>query len=197
MKIAWADAHVVVVDKPFGLASHPGPTVTDDVVTRLKRTYPYVGLHHRLDLPTSGLLLFAIDPAANPSLASAFSGRRVQRTYKAVLVGRATGGVWDRPIDGQTAVTHVKVHGQQNGLSAVHLKLETGRTHQIRIHAALAGTPVAGDRRHGGDAGRRWPRLALHAARLRFPHPITGEEVAVESEIPDDLVPLWHQALGN
>lgn len=194
MRVAYEDAHLIVIDKPSGLATHSGPTTSDDVYSRLCQRYPYVGLHHRLDLPTSGLVLFTLDRSVNAAIADAFQARRIARTYKAVLVGRVSGGLWDRQVDGEPARTQVKVHGMGQGMSAVLCRLETGRTHQIRIHAALAGHPVVGDRKHGGEAGRMWPRLALHAARLRFVHPVLGTELEVEAPIPDDLAPLWTRA---
>ncbi len=184
----------MVVDKPHGLPSQAPRGGGDCVVDRLKVARTYVALHHRLDTPASGLLVLSVSPDANPSLAEAFREHQVRRTYAAVLYGRADSGVWDRPVDGKPARTRVDVQGAAHGLTAVHLYPETGRKHQLRIHASLSGAPICGDRRYGGDAGRRWPRLALHALRLELTHPVTGQPLRFEAPLPDDLRPLWEEA---
>jgi 23S rRNA pseudouridine1911/1915/1917 synthase len=196
----FRDDAILVVDKPSGLASQPDPGGGDDLYTLLRRRERYVGLHHRLDRPASGLVLLALDPDVNAALAEAFREHRIDRSYLAVLAGDAVGvgttRTWDAPIDGQTARTDVEVLGAASGLLAVRCALHTGRTHQIRRHAAMAGTPIVGDRRYGGEVGGWWPRLALHAYRLRFRHPRDGREIAVEAAVPGDLAVLWRRAGG-
>lgn len=192
--MVFEDATLLVVDKPHGMATQGTRAGELGVYELLRRTRGELFLHHRLDQPASGLVLFVKDPAANAVIGEAFQRRGIARGYRAVLVGSATDGRWVWPVEGRTAATQVTVVGRAAGLSAVELRLETGRKHQIRVHAALAGTPVAGDRRYGGDAGRGWPRLALHAATLELTHPATGRSLAFEAELPADLAPLWARA---
>lgn len=195
MKLVYKDNSLLIVDKPSGLATQPSPGTTDSLLKRMQGKYHYVGLHHRLDQVASGLVLFTLDPRVNAAIAEGFRDHSIQRTYWAVLDGDLMAATtWDRPIEGRAARTEVKPLGHGQGMTAAELRLHTGRTHQIRIHAALAGRPVVGDRRHGGDAGRRWPRLALHAARLALVHPMTGADLVFESPIPEDLATLWAQA---
>lgn len=193
----WRDRWLVVIDKPSGVPTQATRRGEIGVYERLAAVERYVGLHHRLDQPASGLVLLTVDPAANAAIAAGFRDHTIGRVYRAVLVGDADDGVWDRPVDGRPARTFVRGLGHGGGLSAVELTLDTGRTHQIRQHAALAGRPIAGDRKYGGDAGRRWPRLALHAARLALAHPITGEALSFESAMPDDLRALWAEATSR
>ena len=176
------------------MPTQSAPGAPSDVFSELSKRFPYVGLHHRLDQAASGLVLLTLDPSVNAAIARGFREHTIERTYLAVLVGSVDDTVWDRPVEGKAARTHVHVVGRGAGLSAVELRLETGRTHQIRQHAAMAGRPIAGDRRYGGEAGRRWPRLALHACRLAFIHPKAGAKITVESPIPSELSPLWGEA---
>lgn len=192
----WRDRWLLVVDKPVGMPTQGAPGAADDLHSFLARKEPYVGLHHRLDQPASGLVLLTLDRDVNEAIARAFRSHSIARTYRAVLEGHAVEGAWERPVDGQAARTDVTVVGRGGGMTAVECTLHTGRTHQIRVHAALAGRPIIGDRRYGGDAGRRWPRLALHAWKLAFEHPISGAPVALTAPIPDDLRDLWKQAGG-
>jgi 23S rRNA-/tRNA-specific pseudouridylate synthase len=194
---AYRDRWIWVVEKPSGLPTQADRDGTEDLATLLRRDSPYVGVHHRLDRPASGLVLFTTDPAANRKIGEAFRTHAVERRYRAVLWGNLdTPTVWDAPLDGQPAVTRAEPIGWGQGLTSVELALETGRKHQIRLHAALAGLAVVGDRRYGGDAGRRWPRLALHASELTFDHPIDGHRVELRSELPADLAGLWIEAGG-
>ena len=194
--VRYRDNGLLVIDKPSGLPTQPAPGRTDDVYTVLAASEPYVGLHHRLDQAASGLVLLTLTTDLNAAIAEGFRTHAIGRQYQAVLVGAATDASWDRPIDGKSAKTLVQLVGRGQGLSAVRLHLETGRTHQIRQPAAFAGRPIAGDRKYGGDAGRRWSRLALHASSLRFSHPVTGAMVEVTSPIPDDLAEIWSTAGG-
>ena len=146
---------------------------------------------HRIDLPTSGLLVFARTRDANKRLGDAFKEHDVDREYRAIAIGTVTTQTIDRPIEARRAVTHVEALDALGGATLVAARLETGRTHQIRIHLAGIGCPIAGDTQHGGETARtfipRAPRLALHAAVLGFTHPATGERVRFESALPDEL----------
>lgn len=194
--IAYRDAWLLVVDKPSGLPTQPTRAGGDSVLTRLEASERYVGLHHRIDQPASGLVLFTVDPDANAAVTRALRRHEIRRRYLAVLYGIASDGTWDRPVQNKRARSEVRVLGSRAGLSAVELALDTGRKHQLRVHAALAGTPICGDRRYGGEAGRRWPRLALHAHALELTHPVTGAPLAIRSALPLDLTELWSVAGG-
>ncbi len=199
--IVHVDPHVIVVDKPAGLVTAPTPeSDRGDLLDLLQRRYGEVYLVHRIDLPTSGLLVFARTRDANKRLGDAFKAHDVDREYVAVAVGEVSEQTIDRPIDGRRAVTHVRPVEALSGATLVAVRLETGRTHQIRIHLAGIGHPVAGDRTHGGENERsfhvekRPPRLALHARLLGFTHPGTGERVKFESEMPAELA-QWIEKL--
>lgn len=186
----YRDRWVIVIDKPAGLPAQPsregGRQHVHGLLSARER---YVGLHHRLDTPASGLMLLAVDPAANAPLSRAFQERTIRRLYLAAVLGDpGETGRWDAPIDGELAVTRFARLGVGAGTSVLLVSLETGRTHQIRRHAAEAGHPLLGDRRYGGAAGRAAPRLALHAIGLRLAHPVLGTPLAVRAELPADLV---------
>ena len=187
----YKDNWLLVVDKPSGLPTQSPRGGGDNLYARLRALHPYVGLHHRLDTPASGALLFSLDRGANPALAEAFREHRIHRRYRVVVLGDpGAGGQWTTPIEGRPAATNWRRLGERGGLSLLEVALETGRTHQIRIQAVEAGHPVIGDRQHGGAAARLWSRLALHAIRLDLKHPVTGKPLGVESPIPSDLSPL-------
>lgn len=194
-EIVFADDHVIVADKPAGLVTAPTPeSDRGDLLDQLARRYGEVYLVHRLDLPTSGLVVFARTREANKRLGDAFARHDVDREYRAVAVGEVIRQTVDRPIHGKRAVTHVSVLEPLAGATLVSARLETGRSHQIRIHLAGLGHPVAGDHQHGGELARtfapRAPRLALHAAMLGFTHPATGERTRFELPLPADLA-VW------
>ena len=191
-ELVFVDDHIIVADKPAGLVTAPTPeSDRGDLLDQLAARHGEVYLVHRLDLPTSGLLVFARTREANKRLGDAFARHDVDREYRAVAVGEVAPQTVDRPIQGKRAVTTLAVVERLAGATLVAARLETGRTHQIRIHLAGLGHPVAGDRQHGGDAARtftpRPPCLALHAAVLGFTHPATGERVRFERDLPADL----------
>lgn len=222
LTIAWEDRDVLVVDKPAGLVVHPGagnPAGTlqnallahDPKLSKL----PRAGIVHRLDKDTSGLLIVARNEPARTKLADALAERGIHREYQAVCVGVMTaGGKVDAPIDrhpvdrlrmavrssGREAVTHYRVIERYRRHTWVRVTLETGRTHQIRLHLSHAGYPLVGDPVYGrrlviprgatpelAEALRGFRRQALHAAKIVFPHPRTGRDVQVESKLPADL----------
>jgi len=190
--VVFADDHVIIADKPAGLVTAPTPeSDRGDLLDQLAKQFGEVYLVHRIDLPTSGLLVFARTRDANKRLGDAFKVHDIDREYRAVAIGAVAAHTIDRPVDGKRAVTHIGVVEELAGATLVSARLETGRTHQIRLHLAGEGTPIAGDAQHGGETSRtfvpRAPRLALHAARLGFVHPATGERVTFESAMPADL----------
>lgn len=190
--VVHIDDHVIVAMKPAGLVTAPTPeSDRGDMLDQLSRAHGEVYLVHRIDLPTSGLLVFARTRAANKFLGDAFKAHDVDREYRAIAIGAVASQTIDRPIDARHAITHVAALESLAGATLVSARLETGRTHQIRIHLAGLGHPLAGDTQHGGETARtflpRAPRLALHAAILGFTHPATKERVRFESPLPDDL----------
>lgn len=191
-EIVHVDDSVIVVNKPAGLVTAPTPeSDRGDLLDQLTRQYGETFLVHRIDMPTSGLLVFARTRDANKRLGDAFKDHDVDREYRAVVIGEVAAQTIDRPVAGKRAVTHVSIVEPLQGATLIAARLETGRTHQIRIHLAGLGHPVAGDRQHGGETSRtflpRAPRLALHAALLGFTHPKTGERVRFERAMPDEL----------
>lgn len=200
LPVVHADDWIVVLDKPSGVPSQPEPGGAADVAALLAPTLGPLAVHHRLDRPASGLLVLSRHPDANAGLARAFRERTAARTYRAVLVGdRLQPGdtwTWDMPLDGKPARSHARVLTAGPGLRATELRLDTGRTHQLRRHAAMFGMPILGDRRYGLEVGTWWPRLVLHAWRLALPHPVTGESLAFEAPLPDDLAEAWQAAGG-
>jgi 23S rRNA pseudouridine1911/1915/1917 synthase len=223
--VAWEDEDVIVVDKPAGLVVHPGAgnpdrTLQNALLARDARLakLPRAGIVHRLDKDTTGLLIVARREAARTALAEALAAREIHREYQAVCVGVMTaGGKVDAPIDrhpvdrlrmavrqsGREAVTHYRVIERFRRHTLVRATLETGRTHQIRLHLSHAGYPLVGDPVYGrrlaiprgatlelAEALRGFRRQALHAARIRFPHPRDGRVVEVTSKLPADFKAL-------
>jgi 23S rRNA pseudouridine1911/1915/1917 synthase len=219
--VRWEDDDLVVLSKPAGLVVHPGAgTPGGTLVDALRAAgMPLAvrggadrpGIVHRLDKDTSGLLVVAKTDPAHAGLVEQLRRRDVQRRYLALVEGTLpspTGRV-DAPIGrdphdrqrfaavagGKPAITHWRVRGSgragQVAVSLVGCRLETGRTHQIRVHLAFAGAPVAGDLRYGASAtvaeALGLTRPFLHAATLGFTHPVTGEPVLVREELSEDL----------
>jgi len=215
--VVHEDEAVIVVDKPAGLVVHPGAGHRDGtLVGGLLARFPELagvgdpvrpGVVHRLDRGTSGLLVVARTPAAYDDLVAQLAARTVERRYVALVLGvpEPRSGVVDAPIGrsprdptrmavaatGRPARTHYRVESAfEEPVAAARLacRLETGRTHQVRVHLAAIGHPVVGDARYGGDRPTLpAPRPCLHAARLGFRHPSTGERLAFESAVPADL----------
>ena len=218
--LAYDDPHVVVIDKPAGVSSVPyedreGGTAMDLVRgawRRMGKPATEVPLHvvHRIDRATSGLLMFAKSKRAELGLAAQLRAHTMERTYLCVAHGavgsrriesnlvadRGDGlrGSTTHPGRGKRAVTHVTAREALRGATLCEVRLETGKTHQIRIHLAEAGHPLVGEPvyiRDHENAGRRAiaaPRLMLHAATLGFEHPVTGERIALAAAPPPDFV---------
>ena len=191
IRIVYRDPWLVIVDKPSGVLTQGASTGEPGLFETLQATERYVGLHHRLDRPASGLVLFTVDRRANRGLSEALQARRISRTYAVVLSGHAESGCWTQDVARKVARSDVEVLAVDAGMSKARVSLHTGRKHQIRVQAAMNRVPVIGDRRYGDRAGQMWPRLALHAWSLALDHPITGEPLSVTSPIPEDLAELW------
>lgn len=193
-RIVYEDEHLLVLDKPAGLLTAPTPESDRgnlaDLLARRSDPPGPIFVVHRIDLPTSGLLVFARTAAANRALSERFRVHDVDRAYLAVLEGRVADEQFTvrAPVGGKDAVSHLAVERRLGDRATlVRVRLETGRTHQIRIHAAHLGHPVLGDPAYGRPTDIDPPRLALHATRLGFAHPVTGEALAWDSPWPDDL----------
>ena len=215
--IVYDDDDLVVVDKPFGVAAHPsvgweGPTVLGALVAAGFRVATSgaaerQGIVHRLDVGTSGLMVVAKSERAYTALKRAFKEREVEKVYHAVVQGHPDplAGTIDAPIgrhpshswkfavtpDGKDSVTHYETLEAFPGASLLEIHLETGRTHQIRVHMAAHRHPCVGDPLYGGDPtvaarlglSRQW----LHAHRLAFDHPVSGDRLTTTSPYPADL----------
>jgi 23S rRNA pseudouridine1911/1915/1917 synthase len=217
--IVFEDAHVVVLDKPSGMSSVPyekreSGTAMDLIrdlwrASGKKATVTPLHVVHRIDKETSGLIAFAKTKLAERALQDLFRAHDVERTYLCVAHGKVTDRriesrlVTDRgdglrgstrvPKQGKRAVTHVRKVEELRGATLCEVRLETGKTHQIRIHLAENGHPLVGERVYIRDFLRKEntpiesPRLLLHAATLGFKHPISKKEVRLSSELPEDF----------
>ena len=208
LDIIYEDEAIAVVDKPSGAIVHPAPGHETGALTdALVRRFPGMarvgsaerpGVVHRLDIETSGVMVFAKTQGAYLDLRRQFeSHRTVGKTYLAVVHGspRPKSGTIDEPVgrERQSAVTHWETLGRHDGISLVEFKIDTGRMHQIRIHAASLGCPIVGDRLYGSAEKdrrmrRRPSRLLLHAVELSFLHPVTHRRVTFAAPPPDDIV---------
>jgi 23S rRNA pseudouridine1911/1915/1917 synthase len=195
--VVFEDRDLVVVDKPAGLLTAPTPeSDLGNLAALLATDREHVHVVHRIDLQTSGLLVFAKTRRANRELAARFRDHDVERAYTAVVAGALDGDehTVQAPVQGRRAVTHARVIERLGALAtALDVRLETGRTHQIRIHCRNIGHPVLGDPDDRGASARALPpalappRMALHARLLGFVHPRTGEPCRFERPLPEDL----------
>ena len=206
--VVFEDGHVLVVDKPAGLVVHPGAGNPSGTLVNALLARGIAGggdpqrpgVVHRLDRDTSGLMVLAKGEPAYSRLVEMMAARRVVRAYRTVVVGVGlpeTGTV-DSPVGrdpdnptlvaagvGKPAVTHFEVVREVGGYAMLRVRLETGRTHQIRVHLSAIGYPVYADPLYGEAVPDR--RLWLHAERLSFDHPVSGEALDFEAPIPEDL----------
>jgi 23S rRNA pseudouridine1911/1915/1917 synthase len=228
LNIAFQDRHLLVINKPAGFVVHPGAGNAAGTLQNALLHFdpklaqlPRGGIVHRIDKDTTGLLVVARTLEAHTALVRALEAREIEREYEAVCLGVMTaGGSVDAPIgrhqvdrlrqaireDGREAVTHYRVLHRYRGHTHVRLQLETGRTHQIRVHMAHIHYPLVGDRVYGGrlllpkgasseliEALRAFKRQALHAARLAFEHPVTSKAVDVTAPMPEDMQGLLNE----
>lgn len=201
--VLYADDAIIVVDKPAGLLSVPGrgEDRADCLINRLRVEFPDVLLVHRLDLDTSGIIIFARTKAAQGGLGKQFEARSTEKIYAARLWGEmaeAEGQVnlpmivdWpNRPRQhvnfetGKPAVTDWQAVQTGNGETRVRLMPQTGRSHQLRVHMAELGHPILGDTLYASGAAMAHPRLMLHAETLRLRHPVSGEEISFTAPPP-------------
>ncbi|AGV18525.1 MULTISPECIES: 23S rRNA pseudouridine(1911/1915/1917) synthase RluD [Vibrio] len=223
LDIVYEDEDIIVINKPRDFVVHPGAGTPDGtVLNALLHHYPDIaevpraGIVHRLDKDTTGLMVVAKTVPAQTRLVRALQKRNITREYEAIAIGRMTaGGKVDQPIGrhstkrtlmavapmGKPAVTHYRVAERFREHTRIRLRLETGRTHQIRVHMSYLQHPLLGDIAYGGRARiptgaseeltamiRGFDRQALHAVMLRFEHPITGEVLEFHAPVPDDMV---------
>jgi 23S rRNA pseudouridine1911/1915/1917 synthase len=225
LNIVHEDDDVLVINKPRGLVVHPGAGNQDQTLLNALlfhapalKDLPRAGILHRLDKDTSGLLIIAKNPAALRNLSLQLKERTIVREYQAIVNGLLiSGGTVDAPIarhpinrkrmavseSGRVAITHYRVAEKYRAHSRLKIRLETGRTHQIRVHMAHIRHSVVGDKTYGGrlqlakgmsppliEALRHFKRQALHAFALEFTHPTTEETVRFEVELADDIQEL-------
>ena len=223
LDIVFEDEHILVLDKPAGLVVHPAAGHADGTLLNALLHHvpalinvPRAGIVHRLDKDTTGLMVVAKTLQAQTRLVEQLQARSVSRIYEAIVIGVVTSGATvDAPIGrhgtqrqrmavvdgGKPAVSHYRVLERFRSHTHVRVKLETGRTHQIRVHMAHAGFPLVGDPVYGGrfrippaasptlvEALKTFPRQALHARFLELDHPVTGERLKWSSALPDDIV---------
>jgi 23S rRNA pseudouridine1911/1915/1917 synthase len=213
VEILYEDPSVIAINKPAGLVVHAGAGAhSGTLVNRLVHHFQTLskvggelrpGIVHRLDKGTSGVLLVARDDAAHQALAAQFSGRSVEKTYLALVHGRVrqeegriTLPIARDPVrrtrmttklgTGRSALTEYRVLQRLDKFTYLEVRIGTGRTHQIRVHLASIGHPVAGDRLYGAPPSEA-ERIFLHAHRIAFTSPATGERVTVEAPLPEEL----------
>ena len=209
LDIVYEDADILVVNKPPFMPIHPTlHHETNTLANAVMYYYQQQGQEHvfrcmnRLDTNTSGLTIMAKHKYSGAKLGDAMRERRIHREYRAIVwgedipdegcinmpIGKKEGSAIERMVreDGLEAITHYQVLRRKNGLSYVRLKLETGRTHQIRVHMKAIGHPLIGDELYAPEH-MLMNRQALHSAQLVFPHPLTGEEIRLESPLPEDM----------
>jgi 23S rRNA pseudouridine1911/1915/1917 synthase len=220
-RVAFEDEHLMVIDKPAGVVVHPARghragTLAQALAGRIAGGDDpgRAGIVHRLDRDTSGLLVVARTEAAHAALKRALAARKITREYLALVEGRpdARAGTIDAPLgrdrrvrtristdtdEPRPAITHFSTERAFEGSTLLRVRLETGRTHQIRAHLLAIGTPVAGDPEYGRPGLFGLRRQFLHADRLAFAHPATGQPVDLRSPLPPDLAAGLDAAEGK
>jgi 23S rRNA pseudouridine1911/1915/1917 synthase len=224
VSIVWQDQHLLVVDKPAGLVVHPARGHREGTLSQLLSDTvaggtgggepDRPGIVHRLDRDTSGLLVVACTEDAHRLLQDALRRRLIEREYLALVEGLppARTGTIEAPIGrhprirtrmavggpgSREARTHFTLERSLERVSLLRLRLDTGRTHQIRVHLQAIGHPICGDPEYGTPGTLGLARQFLHATRLAFPHPITGERIEVDSPLPPDLLGALQRAEGD
>ncbi|GAM72646.1 ribosomal large subunit pseudouridine synthase D [Vibrio sp. JCM 19236] len=225
LNVVYEDDDLLVINKPRDFVVHPGAGTPDGtVLNALLFHYPQIaevpraGIVHRLDKDTTGLMVVAKNVPTQTRLVRALQKRRITREYEAIAIGKMTaGGMVEKPIGrhstkrtlmavnelGKPAITHYRVAEHFREHTRIRLRLETGRTHQIRVHMSYLQHPLLGDVAYGGRARiprgaseeltqmiRSFDRQALHAVMLKFEHPSTGEEMQFHAPVPDDMVAM-------
>lgn len=225
LTILFEDAHLLVLDKPAGMVVHPAPGHSSGTLVNALLHHAAAiaggkdasrpGIVHRLDKDTSGVMVVAKTPETHEKLVTMFQAHDLERRYLAIAVGNPPDAITldtfhhRHPTDrkrftsrlayGRRAVTHVRTLERAPGVALIECRLETGRTHQIRVHASENGFPLLGDPVYGGSVsdarirriGAELARQALHAAVLGFAHPITGERLRFETPPPADFARAW------
>ncbi|MFN3953762.1 MAG: RluA family pseudouridine synthase [Pararhodobacter sp.] len=203
LAILHADDDILAVDKPSGLLSVPGrgPERADCLINRLRAEFPSVLLVHRLDLDTSGVIIFALTPQAQAHLGRQFEQRRTRKHYVALIAGHPAEkrGRIDLPLivdwpnrprqkvcheTGRAAQTDWRVLRTEGTNARVRLVPITGRSHQLRVHMLALGHPILGDPLYGPQTTADWPRLMLHAEMLGLTHPTTGQRLELRASVP-------------
>ncbi|HKM39157.1 MAG TPA: RluA family pseudouridine synthase [bacterium] len=225
LAIVYEDRYLLVVDKPAGMVVHPAPghqrgTLVNALLSHCGQSFADVGVEeqrpgivHRLDKDTSGLLVVAKTKIAYTRLVSAFKQRAVDRTYLCLVHGgfKPEASVVEAPIgrhpkmrlkmtviaNGRPARTYLKVLEWLGDYTYLEARLHSGRTHQIRVHLAFTGHPIVGDYLYGRQKDLKLSRQFLHAARLGFFHPLTGERLEFTSPLPDDLQKVIQRLRGQ
>jgi 23S rRNA pseudouridine1911/1915/1917 synthase len=210
VRVVHADEHLAVLDKPAGLVVHPAPGHRGKTLSELLEGYTSggeagrPGIVHRLDKDTSGLMIVARSDQAHRALSAQVRKREVEREYVALVEGalESRSGTIDAPIGrdprrrermavagraSREARTHFEVIERLSGVTLVQVRLETGRTHQIRAHFAAIGHPVVGDSTYGAGGDFGLERQFLHSRRIAFKHLVTGEALEFQSALPEDL----------
>lgn len=228
LNIVYEDEYLAIINKPPHLAVHPAPSIKEHTLVNILKHHfstlseaggaERAGIVHRLDKETSGLLVVAKDDSTHQLLSQMFQDRKIVKIYKAVVYGKfkETEGTIDLPIgraqndrkkmvvrrDGRNAITHYKVMENIGMFSIVNLSLETGRTHQIRVHLTHFNHSIIGDKLYGigrwkgientklQSFVKNFHRHALHSALIKFNHPVTNKEILCKNDFPDDILEL-------
>ena len=233
LDIRYEDDYLLILNKPAGLVVHPAAgnwsgTLMNALLAHNdhQNELPRAGIVHRLDKDTTGLMMVAKDLKAHHALVEALQEREISREYQALVCGELISGgtiegnIGRHPRDrkkmtvldegGKHAITHYRIEERMPKHTLLRVHLETGRTHQIRVHLSWKHHPLVGDKTYGGrlripsglgetkcNALRYFPRQALHAAKLSLDHPITGEPLSIEAEMPDDMKELLAVLTGE
>lgn len=226
LDIRYEDEYLLILNKPAGLVVHPAAGNWSGTLMNAllghndhQNELPRAGIVHRLDKDTTGLMMVAKDLKAHHALVDALQAREISREYQALVCGELISGgtiegnIGRHPRDrkkmtvleegGKHAITHYRIEQRMQKHTLLRVHLETGRTHQIRVHLSWKHHPLVGDKTYGGrlripaglsdtkkNALRHFPRQALHAARLSLQHPITGDPLSIEAEMPEDMQQL-------